>query len=497
MRGSKPDTQIMVSKTHVVLVTTGGVGFFDKKGARLASSSTTTFFTANQTKMPDGSLMADFLKAHKDDKPAWGFGDCKALYDPYRERFWFLATFNNAYPGDGEMFWGIAVSNSGDPTKGWRTFVVPAHPRDEKRYTNSDFPMIGLDREAFYVSIRVLIGNPEVRAQDYWFVLALNADEITSGKDLASVQKAELAHWPDPETHKPLDRGMLMPAISNGLAETNSGTKFVGAFAKNMGIWSLRHPFSQHPEISACTVPVVARNPTSAGTKPHQKGSDVMIGEPIGAAVISVIQSGTNLYFCSQDATFEKKQAYTAVHFTQLLFAESFGQTPKIVKDFTYGANSPDRGNASFNFICPSLMVNKNGDTVVVENRTGSTIYPEARASTIYHDRVSADWSALVKSGEAPVTRGYPNSKYCMWGDIARAALDPSDNIGIWVATQYGAKDRYHLAVGEFLAANTSRITDSWPGVWANDVQAAAVWSNGQIYLFRGREYIRYDIKSN
>ena len=501
MNGGKPDTQIMVSKTHVVLVTTEDVGFFEKGGAKLSVVPTTDFFVNNKTKMPDGTLMSDFLAANKGAKPAWGFGDCKAVYDPYRERFWFLATFNNAYPGDGRMFWGIAVSNGGDPTKGWRTFVVPAHRRDDKRYTNSDFPTIGIDQEAFYASIWVYVGNPVIEKEGYWYVLALKAAEIATGKDLNATNMAEITNWIDPQKHKRLTRSTLTPSASTAVGDASSGTKFVGRLDDStVGIWALRNPFSTHPEILSWTVPVAAKGPYATGTKPKQKGTDVLIDDNFGDAIVSVVQQGPDLYLASQDVTYygTDKQPYTAVHFTRVTSPGPFGKAPpRVTADITFGAHSPEERGLKFNYLHPSLMVNKFGDAVVVMNSTGETIYPEARAATIYHDRTTADWSALVKSGEAPVTLSPNKEKYTEWGDIARAALDPEDNVGMWVATQFGTTDHYRLAIGKFLSAQTARIVDGWPGVWANTVQAATAWPNGKIYLFRGSEYIRFDITKN
>ncbi len=486
MGGGKPDTQIMVSRTHVVLVTTGGVGFFDKAGHKIAALSTTDFFTRNKTKMPDGNLMADFLAANKNAKPAWGFGDCKGLYDPHRGRFWFLATFNNAYPGDGRMFWAIAVSNNEDPTQGWRAFVVPAHRRDDQRYTNSDFPMIGMDKEAFYVSVEVLVGNPEDQSKNYEYVLALNADDVAAGKDLAAVRTAELTDWPDPQTHKRLKQGLLMPAINTGVKESLS-MKFVTAFSTTAGIWSLRNPFSQHPEIRAWTVPMNSIGPGTAGVQAQQKGTPQLMPIALNGAIVSVTQSGDDVCFAAQDVVRYPgdKKPYVAVRYLEVSDAKPFTAPPHTVKDIKYSATSPEETGARRHYVIPSAMVNSAGDAVVVENSVGQSIYQEARATSIYHDSASADCSALIRPGEGPNTGG--------WGDIAKGTLDPADNIAIWVATQFGVGQHSHLAVAKFFSKETDRISRNWPGVWSNTIQGAAPWPNGKIYLFRGSEYIRYD----
>ncbi len=492
LAGGKPDTQIMVSKTHVVLVTTSGVGFYTKEGKQIDVIDDLDFFcTRNKTPMPDGTLMSDFLAANKNASPAWGFGDCKALYDHYRDRFWFLATFNNAYPGDGRMFWAVAVSNSGDPTQGWRTFVLPAHRRDDQRYTNSDFPMIGMDREAFYVSVEVLVVHPEDKLKNYLYVLALSADDLVTGKDLGSVRTAELTNWPDPQNHKPFKQGLLMPAINTGLGESTSGMKFVSAFSTTAGIWSLQHPFSKHPQIRAWTVPMSSVNPEGAGIKAHQKGTSELAPIALGGAVVSVTQSGNDLHFVAQDVgrSGKDKKPCVAIRYLKVSGPEPSARAPHVVKDIKYGATSPEESGAELNYVIPSAMVNKNGDVIVVENSVGQTIFQQARATAIYHDSASADYSALVRLGEGANTGG--------WGDIAQATLDPADHTGIWVATQFGAGHQGQLAVARFFSNETARISKDWPGLWANTVQAATPWPNGRIYLFRGSEYIRYDAVGN
>jgi serine/threonine protein kinase len=39
-------------------------------------------------------------------------------------------------------------------------------------------------------------------------------------------------------------------------------------------------------------------------------------------------------------------------------------------------------------------------------------------------------------------------------------------------------------------------IAGNWPGIWPDGIDAAVVWNNGKIYFLKGSEYIRFDIQS-
>ncbi len=86
---------------------------------------------------------------------------------------------------------------------------------------------------------------------------------------------------------------------------------------------------------------------------------------------------------------------------------------------------------------------------------------------------------------------------------------------GVWgwdgeydAAVDWGNGKAYIFKGGEYIRFDIrssrcdpgypKRITpETWPGVWPEGVDAVINWGNGKAYFFKGQEYIRYDIKAD
>jgi len=56
---------------------------------------------------------------------------------------------------------------------------------------------------------------------------------------------------------------------------------------------------------------------------------------------------------------------------------------------------------------------------------------------------------------------------------------------------------RFNIAADRADDGYPKSISSGWPGVFTQDIDAAAVWPNGKAYFFRGDEYIRYDTEAD
>lgn len=70
----------------------------------------------------------------------------------------------------------------------------------------------------------------------------------------------------------------------------------------------------------------------------------------------------------------------------------------------------------------------------------------------------------------------------------------PNGRLYVFRGSEYRAYDRTRRLP---LPGYPRRITDGWPGLFAEDIDAALPWADGKAYFFRGAEYIRYDIASD
>lgn len=79
--------------------------------------------------------------------PAGSFAfDPRVLYDASSGR-WFAASADN--PGSRPNNFLVAVSNSSDPTQGWKGFAIPS---DSAKSRWADFPTLGVNRDGVYLS---------------------------------------------------------------------------------------------------------------------------------------------------------------------------------------------------------------------------------------------------------------------------------------------------------------------------------------------------------
>jgi hypothetical protein len=71
--------------------------------------------------------------------------DPRVLYDSASKR-WFAASVDNAFGPNNFL---VAVSNSSDPTQGWKAFAIPS---DTAKSRWADFPTLGVNRDGVYLS---------------------------------------------------------------------------------------------------------------------------------------------------------------------------------------------------------------------------------------------------------------------------------------------------------------------------------------------------------
>ena len=130
-----PDPSLAVGPDHVVVTVNMAVAFLDKEGNQQ--------FFANLDETGNPGFF--------EDVGAGGFTfDPKCFYDPSIERFIILALEVYNDPDEGWMT--IAISDDSDPNGTWykyRTWAVVTNNNDEYW---PDYPGLGFDDQAFYVS---------------------------------------------------------------------------------------------------------------------------------------------------------------------------------------------------------------------------------------------------------------------------------------------------------------------------------------------------------
>ena len=125
-----PDTMGAVGPAHFVELINGTYAVYDRgTGTRLQKTSLDQFWT-NAGSPSQGSFSFD----------------PRVLYDTATSRWFACAVDASRSSASGVL---VAVSNSTDPTLGWTGFRVDA---DSDNVQWADYPTIGIDADAFYVS---------------------------------------------------------------------------------------------------------------------------------------------------------------------------------------------------------------------------------------------------------------------------------------------------------------------------------------------------------
>jgi hypothetical protein len=122
-----PDSDGAVGPGQFVEMVNGVYRVYDKSGAILQNSSLNDFWSTA------GVTPTNFAY------------DPRVLYDPVSQR-WFASSSEN--PGAPNRVL-VAVSKTSDPTQGWQAV---AFPTDFNRQFWGDFPTLGINKDAVYIS---------------------------------------------------------------------------------------------------------------------------------------------------------------------------------------------------------------------------------------------------------------------------------------------------------------------------------------------------------
>jgi hypothetical protein len=103
-----------------------------------------------------------------------------------------------------------------------------------------------------------------------------------------------------------------------------------------------------------------------------------------------------------------------------------------------------------------------------------------------------------IDVGTMQVEAGYPLAIADNWPGLWADDLDAATNWG-------DSGEVYFFKGSEYIGYNLQQdtadeakpIEGNWSGVWDSDIDAVVDWGNGKLYFFKGSEYIRYDINTD
>ncbi len=399
--------------------------------------------------------------------------DTRVVYDSYRKRFWIVSLARNANArnvDDPNILMGrrsfsvLAVTRTEDPRDGFYEFFWDGSvdqgacnmPNDQPCPGSAFHPGDAGDYPSIAVTDRYLVRTHNVAnvisdTSRYGLVGVALADQLAAG----SCNGCSWTFWNIKGTHNDVITG-ITPASHRSVSPLGL-TFFAHDYGDDLLVLGLAgdpdHPNGQPAGFIRATVKL--NRPFHGAIDARLPGThDTMRLSNIGNYVLGLVYQDDKLYASFQDCTtFSDGPSSCSdgvrvvrVDVSNFLLVSLTGlpRTPASgFYDITFGLRTAgDPSNAVIQYGLPGLMVNKKGQVVTVYVRAGKSLYPEVRYAVLYPGETTFRASQRLHSGDFAATGNL---------DTAGIALDPADNLTIWMTHGYGDSGggTHRLVVGK------------------------------------------------
>jgi hypothetical protein len=366
--------------------------------------------------------------------------DPRVLYDPHARRYYAVAVDNGTLANN--FLFGI--SNTSDPTQGWTAFKIDSDSDDSNW---ADFPMLGFNPEAVYVSANMA---PLTAGQTRMgFIQFIKGDLLQPTPSIANMTLLE-------DVPRPLGTNALSPQLAIDASNL---------FALNTTLPVLMHDFSATTmyraeivsgsvtNVGPVGVPAVPNPPTvdQPGPKQNLEAND-------GRSTANTVLINGEIYAVHA----VDDGGLAAVRFLRIDAA-----TNTVLENQTIS----DPGSQATTF--PSVAVNEFGDVVIGVTRTGTGPGEFASSYAIVGKTVGGITTfnppMLLKQGVSDYERlvGTRNR----WGDYSSTTVDPADPGIFWTSQEFvSSTDVWSTQVTEVmvLQPNEARWTDAAGGTFTD-----------------------------
>jgi hypothetical protein len=469
------DPQIAAGKVYLVITTGSQIAFYDKAGNLMTDAngkavgpvSVKSFFAPlipdmnSFLNLPSGADVTTFgLKS---------FYDARVIYDSFRHRFWIAALASNKSQDLTTIARAArrtkvmaAVSIDEDPRHGWLLYwwnaviddgvcndpdVAQCVGTDNQPGDAGDYPCLGISDRFFMVSNHVGRYDPQKPAdpntERYAVVHVLPADSLAGLAPPAPNWAYWNIHFPDqdsvvqfslqPAVHHTADPLGFSFLADNTLSNGSTNTMVV------LGFSYLEAPVA--PPLRAVGVPVKMFGP--ARDAPQSNANQ------LGAATLKL----SNVVYFPLKAVFRDNKLYVTWQdcrdWTQIGACQTSNRLLRVdTSNFVFNNVSTDPATGFIDrpfgwrnvledpqdelayYGMPVVDVNRNGDMVVVYNRSSTDLDPEVRYSVYFTNGVDVLPSRLLKDGEGSLAAGNQT-------DVGGISVDPFDDTAVWMAHSY------------------------------------------------------------
>lgn len=149
---------------------------------------------------------------------------------------------------------------------------------------------------------------------------------------------------------------------------------------------------------------------------------------------------------------------------------------------FAHEQNRPDKPAT-----CKDAPQGEDGDTLVGPWDSNSVM-----------NYCAPNWNnnGALSSGDIKGVRQYYGSP-TFAANRKAALLWPNGKIFFFNGSQYTRYDVAADRADSGYPGSISAAWHNWPATWSDGIDAGVVWNNGKAYMFRGSQYLRYDIATD
>jgi hypothetical protein len=379
-----PDTMGAVGPSHIVELINGRFVVYDKSGNQVTASDLDSFWTAAGASIPAGD----------------GTFDPRIIYDPQSGR-WFAAAIDGlAGSGAGNRIY-VAVSNTSDPTQGWKSVQFVGDTVAGTRF--NDFDMFGINATGIYIGTNNFVGA----TADVSLYVLPKADLLAATPTAANLTRFEnLA----PGTigfspHPAQNLSGSAPGTGNFLSASSSG---VLTLSNTTGVGPATLQASINIAVPAYVAPGFGRQPGA--------NDNLELGDGrFGAAPVRI---GNSLW---------------AVHEVQGTAGNSVVRWYELDATTNSLKQSGTISDPNLDFYYPSIAVNARGDVVIGFSGSGDAqpISTYAAVGRTSGGATTFGSPQLLKQGNGTYFQDFGAGRN-RWGDYSATVVDPNDSSTFW-----------------------------------------------------------------
>jgi hypothetical protein len=429
-----PDTDGAAGPNAIVELLNNLYRVYDKSGALLQTSR-----------------LQDFWLNAGVTVPGFAF-DPRVVFDPASQRWFASSTANAGVPGNPIL---LAVSNTSDPTQGWKAFSISSDPTGQ---TRADFPMLGLNEDGLFIVANMFVGDTNLLSSEK--VIAIPKADLLQPVPTAvnatvidNVSVGDTGSFP----HPAVAFQSFGPELLLSANDDNRGG------SSSLKVTSIDGPITS-PFLNTADR-LVSVTPELQALTATQKGTDVLLDlQPFSEFTSSVVFQNDKM-FAVQGV---QHNGLAALRWLEI--GDSL--TNPVLLDS--GIINPP----NLNVYDGSIAVNAFGQVLIGFSGSGPNDYPSAYAvaGTLIGDHLQLGDPMLLKAGDGPFI-GLPGSELGMpkvrWGDYSATTIDPVDPTHFWTTEEWAA-DKGSLGivwsteVTEIIFAPPTPSVQSWFGGTGN-----------------------------